>query len=101
MEDRRVEREEAFSIMALRALVRVQGNVNSDSVKGKYRSIMVIRGAMRPDAQAAEVMSEVIRQGRSSVFHLVSSRVIEELVGPFRDMMAEFGRPSKTGLPSV
>lgn len=32
--------------------------------------MIVIRGATRPEAQAAAVMSEVIRQGRSAVFHL-------------------------------
>jgi len=70
-------------------------------VRGKYRSMIVIKGAMRPDAQAAEVMSEVIRQGSSLVFHLTSSRVIKDLVGPFRIVTVEFGGPSKAGLPSV
>ena len=37
-----------------------------------YRSMIVIRRATRPDAQAAAVMSEAIRQGRSAVFHLRS-----------------------------
>lgn len=37
-----------------------------------YRSMIVIRGATRPEAQAAAVMSEVIRQRRSAVFHLRS-----------------------------
>lgn len=39
---------------------------------GGNRSMIVIRGATRPEAQAAAVMSEVIRQGRSAVFHLRS-----------------------------
>ena len=57
MEVRRVDREDAFSIMA--------------------RSMMVMRGATSPDAQAAEVISVVMRQGRSSVFHFTS---LEEVV---------------------
>lgn len=69
--------------------------------RGKYRSMIVIKGAMRPDAQAAEVMSEVTRQGSSLVFHLTSSRVIKDFVGPFRVVTAEFGGPSEAGLPSM
>ncbi len=71
-------------------------------VRGKYRSMMVIRGAMRPDAHAAEVMSEVIRQARSLEFHLFSSREVnEEVVGPFRVIAAGFGGRSKEDLLSM
>lgn len=49
MEVRRVERLEAFSIMA--------------------RSMMVIRGETRPEAQVAAVKSEVTRHGKFFVFH--------------------------------
>lgn len=34
-----------------------------------YRSIAVIRGETRPEAQAAAVMSEVTRHGKFFVFH--------------------------------
>ena len=34
--------------------------------------MIVIRGATRPEAQAAAVMSDASRQGRSAVFHLRS-----------------------------
>lgn len=50
MEVRRVERLEAFSIMA--------------------RSMMVMRGETRPEAQAAAVKSEVTRHGKFFVFQL-------------------------------
>ena len=81
MEVRRVEREEAFSIMA--------------------RSMMVTRGATRPDAQAAEVTSEAMRQGSSLVFHFVSLReVIEGLVGTLRVVAVEVGTGVLTSMPS-
>lgn len=35
----------------------------------KYRSIIVMMGATRPDAQAAEAISERTRKGKSLVFH--------------------------------
>lgn len=50
MEVWRVERFEAFSIIA--------------------RSIIVIKGVTRPEAQVAAVKSVVMRQGRWSVFQL-------------------------------
>lgn len=50
----------------------VRGVGEEGGVEG-YRSMIVIRGATRPEAQAAAVRSEVIRQGRSAVFHLRSA----------------------------
>ena len=35
-----------------------------------YRSMIVITGATKPEAQAAAVISEVTRHGKSLVFHL-------------------------------
>ena len=47
------------------------GIEGSEEGGGKlYRSIMVIRGETRPEAQVAAVKSDVIRQSRWSVFQL-------------------------------
>ena len=43
-----------------------------------YRSIMLMRGATRLEAQTAAVMSEVIRHGRSFVFHFCSFKGLTE-----------------------
>lgn len=53
---------------------------------GKYRSMIVITGATRPDAHAADMMSEPTRQGRSLVFHFgalmaTGEEVAEEVRG--------------------
>ena len=64
--------------------------------------MMVIRGATRPEAQAAEVTSDVIRHGRSLVFHLGSwKEAIEGLVGSFRVMAAESCGHSNRDWPSM
>jgi len=44
-----------------------------------YRSIIVISGATRPEAQAAAVKSDVIRHGRSLIFHFcgLKGRTVE------------------------
>ncbi len=64
--------------------------------------MMVIRGATRPDAHAADIMSVVIRQGRSLIFHLTSlGGVVRGLVCPFRVMAVGFGEGWKASLPSI
>ena len=102
MEERMVDREAAFSIMALLKSAFCGGNAHVVAAgvnKGRYRSMIVMRGAMRPDAHAAEARSEVTRQGSFSVFHLVS--FIEVSATLFRILVADVGELPQGGLLSI
>lgn len=64
-----------------------------------YRSIIVMMGATRPEAHAAEVMSERNRHGRSLVFHfwalMATGEEVEEDVRGDKDCLEAFSNASE------